>query len=101
MNTFTCSSAGDGGELCRADCVTDRRASCSYMLHPSSYLDFLTVVQAKPSKAQYLLDFCILLIMEILLSDSHEDMLTVGTNKVIISGNNAMRCTGRLASECM
>ena len=36
--------------------------------------------------------------MEILLSDSHEDMLTVGTNKVIISVT--MRCTGRLASEC-
>ena len=44
-------------------------------------------VQAKPSTAQHLLD--ILVIMEILLSDSPEDMLTVGTNKVIISGNNA------------
>ena len=51
------------------------------------------MVEAKPSTAQHLLDLDILLIMEILLSDSPEDMLTlltVGTNKVIISGNNAL-----------
>ena len=48
------------------------------------------MVEAKPSTAQHLLDLDILLIMEILLSDSAEDMLTVGTNKVIISGNNAL-----------
>ena len=62
----------------------------------SRFFTWASVVQAKPSTPQYLLDFCILLIMEILLSDSHEDMLTVGTNKVIISGNNALHRAPRL-----
>ena len=57
------------------------------MLHRVQFFN-MRFVQAKPSTAQHLLD--ILLIMEILLSDSAEDMLTVGTNKVIISGNNAL-----------
>ena len=37
-----------------------------------------------------------------LLSDSAEDMLTVGTNKVIISGNNALHRAPRsvACSEC-
>ena len=58
------------------------------MLHHVQIFEVFRFVQAKPSTAQHLLD--ILLIMEILLSDSPEDMLTVGTNKVIISGNNAL-----------